>query len=95
MFEKSFELGNPAVLTQIGNLYYYDVRVKRNYSKAKEYLERAAEYGEPPALNMISNLYYYGKGVEKDYSKAKEYYEKAEKQNSCTCKSCSSLLLFF
>ena len=58
--------------------------VEQDYTKAKEWFEKAAEQGNANAQNNLGNLYENGLGVEKDYTKAKEWYEKAAERGVAT-----------
>ena len=54
--------------------------VEQDYSKAREWYEKAAKQEYAGAQYNLGVLYENGKGVEQDYSKAREWYEKAAKQ---------------
>lgn len=63
-----------------GRALYYLAEIEfgdGNYSKAKEYYEKAVSAGEPLAALGLGQLYQNGEGVDKDYKKAMELYEQA------------------
>ncbi|MBQ6206847.1 MAG: toll/interleukin-1 receptor domain-containing protein [Oscillospiraceae bacterium] len=54
-----------------------DNGVQQDYTKAREYWERAAAKGHVNALYDLGVFYSNGYGVKQDYAKAREYYEQA------------------
>ena len=67
-----------------GSKYYemgeqsYNVK---NYTKAREYFEKAAKMNNSDAIAYLGYFYKNGLGVAQNYTKAREYYEQAAKQN--------------
>ena len=61
----------------LGLFYYFSDGGRQDYSKAKEWFEKAAEHGNEYAMFQIGFLYEAGNGVEQSYNKAKEWYEKS------------------
>ena len=64
-----------------GNRYYFGQGVAQDYSKAREWYEKAAQ-GSTDAMLNLGALYANGWGVAQDYAKARELYEKAAGQGS-------------
>ena len=64
------------VLVKLGQIYYKGAEAK-DYTAAKESLEKAAQKGNVPAMAFMGVLYENGQGVPLDYTKAREWYEKA------------------
>lgn len=64
---------NPEELVDLGMLSYD----KQDFSKAKEYFEKACDLKEGLGCFNLGALYYSGKGVEKDLIKAAYFYSKA------------------
>jgi uncharacterized protein len=53
----------------LGVVYFKGSALKRNYTKAFEYMKLAADQGHIPALRNLGTFYYRGHGVEKDINK--------------------------
>ncbi|WP_194147957.1 tetratricopeptide repeat protein [Helicobacter pylori] len=73
---------NPEELVLLGMLSYD----KQDFSKAKEYFEKACELNSGSGCNFLGFLYENGQGVEKDLIKAAYFYSKACKlgnQKAC------------
>lgn len=67
--------GYKPAYNEIGRLYYYGKGVKKNYSKAAHWLEKAAAFHyDRVSLYNLGQLYRQGKGVNKDYPKALKFY---------------------
>ena len=69
---------------QSGDLYYQGHGVPQDYTKARQWYEKAAAGGDADAMNDLGLLYEQGLGVPQDYPKAKEWYEKAADAGSAT-----------
>ena len=54
--------------------------MKQDYSKAREWYDKAAKQEHAGAQCNLGVMYNSGHGGEQDYSKAREWYEKAAKQ---------------
>jgi TPR repeat protein len=61
----------------LGRLYANGEGVAQNYTKAREWWEKAADKGDATAMLYLGRLYYNGHGVAHDYAKAREWFEKA------------------
>jgi TPR repeat protein len=64
----------------LGLLYYNGRGVPMDYTKAREWFEKAAAQGDADAQYNLGVLYDFGKGVPRDYAKARQWYEKAAAQ---------------
>ena len=64
----------------LGLLYCNGRGVPRDYTKAREWFERAAAQGDADAQYNLGVLYDFKKGVPQDYAKARQWYEKAAAQ---------------
>jgi len=61
-------------------MYYNGKGVPQDWSKAREWYEKAAEKGNAEAMFNLGVMYEHGEGVPQNYAKAAEWYEKwAEK----------------
>ena len=67
--------------------YKYGEGVKKDISKAIEWLMKTAEQGYAPAQNGLGFCYEFGDGVEKDLNKAIEWYTKAAEQGDVRAQS--------
>ena len=61
----------------LGNIYYDNIEVPRDLSKALDYFGLAADMGSDEACEKLGDMYYFGDGVSQDISNAKYYYIKA------------------
>ncbi|MBR6382653.1 MAG: toll/interleukin-1 receptor domain-containing protein [Lachnospiraceae bacterium] len=61
----------------LGTIYYDNIEVPRDLSKALDYFGLAADMGNDLACEKLGDMYYYGDGVSQDISNAKYYYIKA------------------
>jgi uncharacterized protein len=65
-------------MTKLGDNYRYGQEgVAQDYSKAREWYEKAAAQSNAKAMFNLGLLYEWGQGVALDYGKAREWYEKA------------------
>ncbi|GAA9327389.1 hypothetical protein BTM402_02150 [Helicobacter pylori] len=64
---------NPEELFNLGMLSYD----KQDFSKAKEYFEKACDLNDGGGCGALGDLYDDGKGVEKNLTKAAQFYSKA------------------
>ena len=55
--------------TNLGLLYYYGRGVPRDYTKAREWFEKAAAQGDADAHYNLGVLYDFEKGVPQDFSR--------------------------
>ncbi|GAA7474369.1 hypothetical protein MMM102_01110 [Helicobacter pylori] len=73
---------NPKELFNLGMLSYD----KQDFSKAREYFEKACDLNNSGGCGALGMLYEYGQGVEKNLTKAAQFYSKACKlglQKAC------------
>lgn len=79
LFEKIIEEGNAdsSIYYALGVIYYEDIEVPKDTSKAFDYFEKAAEMGNEKACEKLGDIYYYGDGVDRNLSNAQYYYIKA------------------
>lgn len=66
-------------MNSMGILYHNGYGVKRDYTKAKEWYEKAIPLGNEYAMYNLGLLYECGNGVKKDISKAEQLYRDAAK----------------
>ncbi|GAA6805712.1 hypothetical protein BTM505_08150 [Helicobacter pylori] len=64
---------NPEELFDLGMLSYD----KQDFSKAREYFEKACDLNNGGGCSDLGLLYEYGQGVEKNLIKASQFYSKA------------------
>ncbi|GAA8644264.1 hypothetical protein HpBT331_01110 [Helicobacter pylori] len=64
---------NPEELFDLGMLSYD----KQDFSKAREYFEKACDLNNGGGCGALGDLYDDGKGVEKNLTKAAQFYSKA------------------
>lgn len=74
-------------------MYYYGNGVKKNYTKAKDYYEKADGQNNHFAPVNLARLYYYGHGVQKDHQKVEEYHQKVIEQGDKDAKMAFDKLL--
>ena len=58
-------------------MYHQGKGVKQDYSKAREWYEKAAKQGHATAQDDLGFMYANGKGVEQNLAKANEWWEKS------------------
>ena len=63
----------------LGKIYHFGYGVPVNFTKAKDYYEKAFELKSPTAANHLGRMYSNGEGVKKDEKKAKEFYDAEQK----------------
>ncbi len=66
--------------TNLGVLYYMGQGVPRDYTKAREWFEKAAAQGYAMSQTALGMLYEKGRGLPQDYAMARQWYEKAAMQ---------------
>ncbi len=66
--------------TNLGLLYYYGRGVPRDYTKAREWFEKAAAQGDADAQYNLGVLYDFENGVPQDFATARHWYEQAATQ---------------
>ena len=66
----------------LGTLYAEGRGVPQDYSKARQWWEKAAQQGSPTAQNDLGLLYVNGQGVPKNYTRARQWFEKAAAQGN-------------
>ncbi|KAK8865535.1 Interleukin-1 receptor-associated kinase 4 [Tritrichomonas musculus] len=71
---------NYAISLFNSGVYYFND--EKNYSKAREYFEKAANQNEANSFYFLGRIYYVGYGVTHDFAKAKYYLEKAAEQGN-------------
>lgn len=79
---KLAEAGDAASQNTLGVWYYNGQNVKKSYSDAFKWWEKAAKQNHPSALGNLGMCYQYGRGVEKDSLKAVSYYEMSIKKGN-------------
>jgi len=66
--------------TNLGLLYYDGRGVSRDYTKAREWFEKAAVQGDANAQYNLGVMYDFEKGVPQNFVTARQWYEKAAAQ---------------
>ncbi|MDZ4733240.1 MAG: tetratricopeptide repeat protein [Nitrospirota bacterium] len=66
--------------TNLGLLYFYGLGVPKDYTKAREWFEKAAVQGDAEAQYNLGLLYDFEKGVPQDFATARHWYEQAAMQ---------------
>jgi TPR repeat protein len=66
--------------TNLGLLYYFGRGVPKDYTKAREWFEKAAAQGHADAQYNLGMLYDFEKGVLQNFASAKRWYEQAAMQ---------------
>jgi TPR repeat protein len=69
--------GNAIAMNNLGALYGSGSGVPQDYTKAREWYEKAAAKGDAIAMYNLGEFFENGRGVPQDYTKAREWYEKA------------------
>ena len=64
----------------IGRMYSQGEGVRQDYTKAREWYEKAANQGDASSQANLGYIYQYGEGVRQDYAKAREWYTKSANQ---------------
>lgn len=72
--------GDAASQYELGAIYDYGYRVRRDVQKAVEWYAKAAHQGHAQAQHNLGVMYHKGTGVRQDYQKAVEWYTKAAHQ---------------
>jgi TPR repeat protein len=77
VFQTGADHGDTTAMSNLGRAYGAGFGVVQDYTKAREWYEKAAAKGDAGAMVYLGLLYYSGQGVPQDYAKAREWYEKA------------------
>jgi TPR repeat protein len=77
LYTQAVKLNYSPSMLSLGNMYFYGVGLKQNYTKAFPLLNSAYEAGEEQAAFPLATLYERGLSVKKDTDKAKTLYKKA------------------
>src|SRR5262249_36611089 len=77
LFQAGADRGNRVSMRILGILYYNGEGVARDYTKAREWWEKAANKGDASAMSNLGSLYLGGQGVTQDSAKALELFRKA------------------
>jgi TPR repeat protein len=64
----------------LGTLYEFGIGVPQDYTKAREWYEKAAAQGNAIAQKQLGTLYEFDSGVPQDYAKARQWYKQAADQ---------------
>ena len=65
--------GKVEVCTRLGQLYYHGTEVKRDFSKAKKFFQKACDLGDGLGCSFLGTLYEQGRGgLEQSYRKAQK-----------------------
>ena len=74
-FKKLSELGDASAQYYLGQSYIYGLGVKKDYTKAVQYLELSAEQGFTYAQFDLGRMYYNGDGLDQDFVYAFMWWE--------------------
>jgi TPR repeat protein len=80
MLQTQAAQGNTEAQTTLGHLYNNGRGVPQDYTKARQWYEKAAALGDMKAQYHLGSLYENGRGVPQDYPKAHLWQEKAAVQ---------------
>lgn len=72
--------GSAEAQHQLGDMYYFGNRVRRDYAQAAVWYRKAAEQGDPDSQFRLGGFYHYGFGVPKDDVQAFDWVKKAAEQ---------------
>ena len=78
---KRVNRGDAEAQFELARMYAQGDGVKQDYTKAREYLEKAAALNHVGAISNLGEMYFNGYGVKQDYTKARELFEKAAALN--------------
>jgi len=76
------EAGDPEAQFQLGNKYYWDDGVTKDYTEAEKWFRKAAEQGLADAQFLLGVSYMQGSGVTQDDTEAVKWYRKAAEQGN-------------
>ena len=79
---------------KIFGLFYRGEGVKRDFFKAKEWLEKSAEQDYAPAQYNLAIMYYEGEGGVKDFSKERKWLEKSAEQDYAPAQHSLALIYY-
>ena len=69
--------GEPYALFHLGVLFAEAQGVRRDYTKAREWYEKAVAKDEPHAITQLGLLHENGRGGPQDFAKAREWHDQA------------------
>ncbi|MBQ7855148.1 MAG: sel1 repeat family protein [Muribaculaceae bacterium] len=75
-------MGNADAQNNIGDCYYDEKGVSRDYKMALSYYSKAVQQGHADAQCNIGICFYYGDGISKNYDKALMWFQKAADQGN-------------
>jgi TPR repeat protein len=78
--------GDATAMYNIGVFYQHGYGVPRDFTKAREWYEKAAAKDSSLAMGNLGALFVNGLGVPQDYTKAREWYEKAADKGDANAK---------
>jgi TPR repeat protein len=64
-------------MLNLGTFYLFGWGIPQDYSRARQWYDKAAAVGNTAAMNGLGALYEKGLDVPKDYKQARQWYEKA------------------
>lgn len=77
-FEQGVEKGDPRSMFALASYYHFGDEVERDYTKARELLERSSAIGSAESDAMLGIIYREGQGVESNKQRAVSYLKKAD-----------------
>ena len=86
--------GDAVAQNFLGDFYKHGQGVKRDYSTAAAWYQKAATQGYALAQSNLGFLYYQGRGVSQDYAKAAAWWKKAAKQGDMLSQSNLGVLYY-
>ena len=72
--------GDPSAEANVGEFYRRGLGVKRDYTLARRWFQKAADQDNPLGQNGLGVLYQNGLGVEQDYAQALQWFRKSADQ---------------
>lgn len=94
LFERAYELGNPAAALRIGEMYEGGLGVPRDLAQAVAWYEKAIGLGNAYAATRLARLYEAGRGVPADMEKALALYRQAAEAGELTAQLRLARILF-
>jgi TPR repeat protein len=77
LYQAGAEHGDANSMSNLGITYANGLGVPQDYTKAREWFEKAAAKDDATSMHLLGLLFASGLGVPQDFAKAREWYEKA------------------
>jgi hypothetical protein len=80
-------------MANLGNMYLNGWAVERDYSIARQWIEKAVDLGNAYACSCMGRIYEYGYGVDPDIVEAYKWYLKGAEKGDSNCQHAVAYLL--